>query len=187
MPKRKCSHGAIPSSAEVPAQNVQDHGHIKHEMVIKMEPAKDTEFDPMQSESTKVVLIKVITETKFDAIKFEHSVKVKNSFRPELLENSHEVAFIANGNERPDKENVPRKIVNKVMKTKRGRKRKLVKRDEEHDSSQTIYPVKIEGDDREMLKCRTKNHIHPAQTRNKSFKCEYCASKFKLLSGNFLK
>lgn len=79
--------------------------HINREMDIKTESTdSDGEFDPMQFESTKMVILNSITSAETaghaietDTIKMEYDVKVENRFRPELLEYSHEVAYITPG------------------------------------------------------------------------------------------
>lgn len=202
MPKRKRPHRATTSSAEVPTRPfTEDHVHINNEMDVKIETNGDIEFDPMQSESTKMVLlnaIKVIAaidEPEFDAMKPEYDVRIENSFRPEMLENSHEVAYILRGNRlHTNKENML-----EITKIKRKKKKVLTKRNKKQNLPQTIDPVEIEENGRKMVKCpicnkkatrrhrsEIKNHIRHAHTREKPFKCDYCTSRFALLPGTGL-
>lgn len=184
MPKRKRSRRAISTSADVRARNCTDD-HVNKK--VKIEPASDVEFDPMQSESTKMVLLNANNVTgallgpEFDAIKPECDVKIENPFRAEMLENSHEVAYISQRKRsRTGEQNMPEKIV--VTKTKHRKKKKLTK----CNKKQTVDPVEIEVNGGIMTRCRPqiKNHIRHTHTRKKPFKCDYCMSRFTSLSGS---
>lgn len=165
MPKRKRSHRAVSPFAEVKTRNfTANHVDIRNKIDVKIEPASDIEFDPMQSKSMKMILpnaINMTTAIYEPKTKLENDVKIENCFRPELLENSHEVAYISHGNR-------SHKIVDKITKSKRETKKKLTKRNKWQNAPQSIDPVEIE------------ENVH-----KKTFKCDYCVARFTILSGNF--
>lgn len=201
MPKCKGSHRTGPPSAAVSAQQLTtDHVSVNHEINVKIEPDNDDNddgFDPMQSESIEMALLNAIHltagavidhEPEIDA-KLECDVDIVNSFRPEMIENSHEFKYMVRSNISHE-EIVPAKIVTKTTKPKRERKvSKCMKRSK-------LEPVKIEMNGRKMLKCplcnettttrlraKIQSHIRQAHTRDKPFKCIYCHSRYSSLSG----
>lgn len=200
MPKRKRSRKAASSSVGIPAAPfTEDHARITNEFVVKTEPVGDAEYDPMQSQSTKMMLgaINAAADTRIDheplidTIKPDCDVKIENGFRPEMLENLHEVAYITRSNtSHAHKEIKPEKIVDKTTKSKR--KKSVTKR----TAKPKYEPVEIVVDGRKMVKCplcnkmnttrhrsKIKNHIRQAHTRDKPFKCYLCVSKFSISSG----
>lgn len=199
MPKRKPSRRPLLSPAKVPAQQlITDHVVLKDEMDLKIEVVDD-EFDPMHSESTEMILVNamnkvaeaVTTEPEIDAMKLENDVEIVNSFRPEMLENLHEFAYMMRSHRlQTHKENSPDKMVNETAKPKR--KKKVAKRVERPK----YEPVEVEVNGKKMVKCplcnqmnttryraRIKNHIRQVHTQDTPFKCDYCDSKYSSLSG----
>lgn len=195
MPKRKRLHRAKPPAAFIPEHSTNGHVHNN----VKVEP--DNEFDPMQFESTKMVISRIVLSTvaqnEVDAIKTEDEVEIENSYRPEI----HEIAYIMPRNgSHSDGEKVPKEIINRTMGANRKemKKKKLTNRSKQ-DASQKIEPLEIMVDGEKMVKCpicnkqattrhrsEIKNHIRRVHSNENPFACDYCKAAFPLLKGNGL-
>lgn len=163
MPKYKKSHKIVPSPADAsPVECV----HMKHGINIKIEPENDDnndEFDSMLSESTKVILMNAVHrmagadiafQAEIDVTKLECDVDIMNPYRPEMTENSHEVAYML----RPYNKDVRVKIEMTTTKHK--------KKETKHTKKPKVDSVKIEVDGQNRAKI--KNRIRKTYTRNAS-------------------
>lgn len=194
MPKRKLPLGEILVRVEVPARQFQDEQvHINNEIDVKIESSNvDSDFDGMQYESTKMVAwndtinvdpdnIDTAThETETDPMKMEYDVKTANTFRPDMLENLNELAYILPANvSDPDKENTQEIVENETMQSaKRNKKqKKKTKRNEKQNLPRTT-----------RQKSQAKQHTRQGHNKQKPFSCDYCIAKFSFAQGlNLLK
>lgn len=187
MPKRKLSLGETLMSVDVPARRFKDHNVVSNDLDIKVESSEyDSDFDPMQFESTKMVRLSdyvdyvATPETGIDAMKMEYDVKIVNTFRPEMLRNLNELASVTPSNVRiVKKENARETIDTGKTLPSNERKKKQKKKPIKRNKKNNIPEPKRQ-------KSQKKQHIRQIHSKQKRFPCDYCTAQFVNAQGMHL-